>query len=86
MTNTSLNLNTNIKLENQRQEPKMCITKIHSLWVKSEQWQINFIYVNECHPFNERYLLCIKTNVHRWNSFVMMLAFVTLSPFYNHFT
>jgi hypothetical protein len=37
MIKTSLNLNTNIKLENQRQEPKMCITNIHSLWVKSGQ-------------------------------------------------
>ncbi len=34
MIKTSLNLNTNIKLEIQRQEPKMCITKIHSLWQK----------------------------------------------------
>lgn len=73
MIKTSLNLIKNIKPENQRQEPKMCITKIHSLWVKSGQWQINFIYVNEYYPFNEKYLLWIKKN-----SFVMMLAFVTL--------
>jgi hypothetical protein len=65
MIKTSFNLNTNIKLEIQIQEPKMCITKIHSLWGKSGQLQIKFIYVNECHPFNEKYLLWIKTNVHR---------------------